>query len=147
MAGSGWTGTSPSDWVRETKERIQAVHRGSVQALAAEMTQTIPNGGRVPVKTGNLARSLLASTSGMPTTGPGPFTGGDVGPVLLTLEPGDTVWLGWQARYAYRMNYGFVGEDSLGRNYNQSGFGFAEAAAANWSQIVDRVTIEIRGAQ
>lgn len=142
-----WLGTSPSDWVRETKERMTAVYRGSVQELAKEMTQTIPNGGRVPVKTGNLARSLLASTTAMPITGPGPFAGDDIGPVLLTLEAGDTLYLGYQARYARRQNWGFVGEDSLGRSYNQSGFGFVESAAANWSQIVDRVTVEIRGSR
>jgi len=34
------------------------------------------------------------------------------------------------------MNYGFVGQDSLGRTYNQAGFGFAEDAASKWPAIV-----------
>lgn len=108
------------------------------------MTRTIPNGGNVPVKTGNLARSLLAQKGSMPTTGEGPFAGQDIGPVLLDLELGDKVYLGYQANYARRQNYGFVGEDSLGRAYNQSGFGFVEQAAAKWPHIVTRVVIDMR---
>lgn len=108
------------------------------------MTKTIPNGGNVPVKTGNLARSLLAQKGSMPTTGEGPFAGQDIGPVLLDLKLGDKVYLGYQARYSYRMNFGFVGTDSLGRNYNQAGHGFVEQAAAKWPQIVTRVVIDMR---
>lgn len=109
-----------------------------------EMTKTLPNGGNVPVKTGNLARSLKAQTGSMPAVKDGPITGRDIGPVLLGLELGDKVYLGYQANYAMRQNYGFVGEDSLGRNYNQSGFGFVEKAAAKWPQIVKAVVVDLR---
>lgn len=99
------------------------------------MTKTLPNGGNVPVKTGNLARSLLAKTGSMPSTvdiPTGGFAGQDIGPVLLNWEPGGTLYLGYQAVYARRQNYGFAGTDSLGRTYNQAGFGFVEKAAAKW---------------
>lgn len=142
---TAWKGKNPEDWARETKERILAVFQGASQSLASEMTTTIPNGGNVPVKTGNLARSLLAQNGSMPKTGDGPFPGQDIGPVLLNLELGDKVYLGYQANYARRQNYGFVGEDSLGRNYNQSGFGFVEKAAAKWPVIVRDVVVRYRG--
>ena len=57
---------------------------------------------------------------------------------VANIKPGDTVYIGYQAKYSRRLNYGFVGTDSLGRTYNQSGYGFAEAAAAQWPAIVAR---------
>lgn len=68
----------------------------------------------------------------------------DVGVVALSLELGDKVYLGYQAVYAARQNFGFVGEDSLGRTYNQGGFGFVEKAAAKWPQIVDGVAAKYK---
>lgn len=143
---NNWSGANPSDWARETKERLTAVFRNSVQELAKVASTTTANGGRVPVKTGNLARSVQI--------GKAPITMGDAGKnyivqdsamVLIDLQLGDTAYLGWQANYAKRQNYGFVGDDSLGRTYNQSGFGFAENAAKQWPAIVDRVVIRIQG--
>lgn len=68
----------------------------------------------------------------------------DIGPALLDWKPGETLYIGFQANYARRMNYGFVGEDSLGRTYNQSGFGFVEKAAARWPFIVDAAAAKVR---
>lgn len=136
----GWRGKNPGQWARETQERIDAVFRASVQQLFILMSTTVNNGGLVPVKTGNLYRSLLLSSSGMPTQGASGdvFAGDDVGVKLLGIKAGGVVYLGYQANYAHRMNYGFVGEDSLGRTYNFSGFGFVEDAASQWPQIVEK---------
>jgi hypothetical protein len=38
--------------------------------------------------------------------------------------------------YARRLNYGFTGTDSLGRQYNQRGYFFVDLAAQRWQQIV-----------
>lgn len=133
----GWTGTDPAQWAESAEKRLTALLRNSVQALAKEAASTIPNGGRVPVKTGNLSRSVVVDTKPPQVAAPGQtFTGQDFSIGVAQIVPGDTVYIGWQARYARRQNYGFVGADSLGRVYNQSGFGFAEATAAKWSQIV-----------
>ena len=142
----GWEGTNPADWARRAQAQILAVKRGAVQELAKEMTTTIPNGGRVPVKTGNLARSLVMSTGTIPMTAKAGtvFASQDFGADLLNVELGETVYLGYQANSARRMNYGFVGTDSLGRNYNQAGHGFVEAAAAKWPSIVARVAADVR---
>ncbi|WP_305096478.1 hypothetical protein [Croceibacterium aestuarii] len=135
---AGWSGTDPSKWAEQKDALLTALLRNSVQSLAKEAGSTIPNGGRVPVRTGNLARSVVASLTPpvVDAKGVTHTAGQDVSLVLAELNPGDDVWIGWTARYARRQNYGFVGADSLGRTYNQSGYGFAEATAEKWGQIV-----------
>lgn len=135
---------SVGDWVSQTEERIDAVYARSVELLAEEMAKTRDEGGRVPFLTGNLARSLLASKSGMPNVAEGPFSGSNVGLITATLTAKETVWLGYQANYAARQNYGYVGSDSLGRVYNQQGAHFIDHAVANWPTIVTRAIKEIR---
>lgn len=131
-------------WAKKSERRLTAVYRRSVEILADEMTMTKPQGGRVPFDTGNLARSLLASTSGMPKTSESQASGSNVGIVAATLQFGQPVWIGYQAIYARRMNYGFIGPDSLGRVYNQQGNYFVEGAIANWQQIVNRAVAELK---
>lgn len=131
---SAWTGTDPSAWAGGTAAGMTALLRNSVQALAKEASTTIPNGGRVPVKTGNLGRSVVVDTK-PPQIIEG-LAKGDYSLGIAGIKPGDTIYIGYQAAYARRMNYGFVGADSLGRVYNQAGFGFAEATAAKWPEIV-----------
>lgn len=132
---AGWTGSDPSQWAGATTAALTALLRNSVQALAVEASKTIPNGGNVPVKTGNLARSVLVDNK-PPQIIDVLAKGQDFSLGVADLKPGDTVYIGYQAAYARRLNYGFTGEDSLGRSYNQSGYGFAEAAAARWPAIV-----------
>lgn len=133
-------------WTKETEQRMTAVWRQSIDDLAEVMNRTRSNGGRLPHLTGNLMRSLLASTSAMPATG-GPnakYSGQDVGLTTAGLRLDQTIWLGYQAIYARRMNYGFVGEDSLGRNYNQAGAHFVEGAIADWPNIVRMAVSKIK---
>src|SRR5574344_1926165 len=125
-----------SAWAKATEKRTEAVYRRSVELLAEEMTRTKANGGRVPLDTGNLYRSLLASKQAMPRTAAGPFPGFDIGAITASLKMSEPVWLGYQAVYAARRNFGYVGTDSLGRRYNESGDHFVEGAIAQWPQIV-----------
>lgn len=131
-------------WASKSKERMQAVHRRSVELLGEEMAATKPQGGRVPFLTGNLARSLVASTEGMPKTSTAPAVGSNVGVVAATLNFNQPVWLGYQAVYARRRNYGFVGADVLGRVFNEPGDYFVEGAIANWQQIVARAVADVK---
>lgn len=147
MATKGWSETDPAAWAENAEKLLTALLRNSVQALAKEASTTIPNGGRVPVKTGNLARSVVVDNKPPKVVEVGPFNGNySLG--IADIKPGETVYIGWQAAYARRMNYGYVGTDSAGRYYssaqavittgysNRSGYGFAEAAAAKWPAIV-----------
>lgn len=131
-------------WASRTEKRIDAVYARSIELLAEEMSKTTKEGGKVPIDTGNLANSLLASKQSMPTTSDGPFTGSNVGIITATIRASHSVWLGYQAGYARRINNGFVGADSRGRVYNQQGAHFVESAVANWSNIVETAVNEIR---
>lgn len=123
-------------WVKKTKARQTAVYRRSVELIGEEMARTKPQGGNVPFLTGNLARSLLASTAGMPKIADGPYSGSNVGQVAATLNIGQSVWLGYQAIYARRRNYGYAG--------NEQGDYFVEGAIAQWQQIVRKAAAEIK---
>lgn len=131
---TGWSGTAPSTWAASGQALLTALLRNSVQALAKEASLTVNEGGRVPVKTGNLSRSVVVDNK-PPTVIEGLATG-DYSLGIAAIVPGEPIFIGWQAKYARRQNYGFVGTDSLGRTYNQAGFGFAEATAAKWPAIL-----------
>ena len=142
---AGWQGVDPAKWAANLSTNgLTALLRNSVQALASEAGKTIPNGGLVPVKTGNLARSVVIDNK-PPQIIDVLATQKDFTLGVADIKPGDTVYIGWQAAYSRRMNYGFVGEDSLGRSYNQAGYGFAEATAAKWPQIVQEQAMKMRG--
>lgn len=132
-----------SAWGKQTEARMEAIYRRSVKLLADEMATTKPQGGRVPFESGNLARSLVASTQGMPKTATGPFSGSNVGVVAATLQLDQPAWIGYQAIYARRMNYGYVGADKLGRVFNQQGNYFLEYAIEKWPQIVAQAAKEM----
>jgi hypothetical protein len=135
-----------SEWGQAELERAEAIYQTAAQTVANEVRNPLAEGGRMPVKTGNLRRSLMASTSEMPTIKPEQTTFSDSGieMVIAGAELGGAVYLGFQAAYAPRMNYGFVGEDSLGRVYNQAGFGFVDAVAQRWPQIVAEAEAKVR---
>lgn len=136
-----------SEWCQQVEGAAEAVFQTAAQTVANEVRTAVAEGGRMPVKTGNLRRSLMASTSAMPTIKPEQTTFSDSGVelVIAGAELGSTVYLGFQAAYAARMNYGFVGEDSLGRVYNQTGFGFVDAVAQRWPAIVAAAEAKVRG--
>lgn len=135
-----------ANWTKKTKTAQEHIFRMSVQYLADEILLPKERGGNMPVDTGNLRRSLLASTSAMPAIRTGAETfadnGGQIALVIAGASANDTLYLGFQAAYARRMEYGFVGADSLGRNYNQAGNHFVSLAVQKWQQIVDKAVKE-----
>ncbi len=135
-----------SQWAKAETEREEAVFRTAAQEVANEVRRPVAEGGRMPLKTGNLRRSLMASTADMPTIQEGKteFQDSAIELVIADAHLGDTIFLGFQAAYAARMNYGFVGTDSLGRTYNQTGFGFVDAVAQRWQQIVTQAEATVR---
>lgn len=137
---------SIGEWASQTKERIEAVHKRSVELLAEEMIRTKPNGGRLPVDTGNLARSQLASQVAMPKTAESgaQFGGSNVGAVVATMDVTKPIYIGMQAIYSRVANYGFVGADSLGRIHNRAGNYFLEGAIAQWPQLVAAAVADVK---
>ncbi|KKZ89066.1 hypothetical protein [Rhizobium phaseoli] len=136
-----------SEWAREEMERAEVVFQTAAQTVANEVRTSVNEGGRMPVRTGNLRRSLMASTSDMPRIQEGKttFTDSGIEMIIAGAELGETVYLGFQAVYAARMNYGFVGTDAAGRVYNQTGYGFVDAVAQRWPQIVTQAEATVRG--
>lgn len=131
-------------WASATEQRIEAVHKKSLEKLAFEMTRTRAEGGTLPVATGNLYRSLTASLNGMPVTSDALAAGSNASAVIASMRTNQPIWFGYQAAYARRQNFGFVGADSLGRVYNQQGAHFVERAINMWPQIVAAAVAEVR---
>lgn len=134
------------DWANESEARLLAVFRRAVELLADELMTTRANGGKLPHVTGNLMRSLLAQIGSMPSQGSAEerFAGADVGVIVAQALLGDDIYLGYQANYARRINYGFNGTDALGRSYNQEGAHFVEYAIEMWPILVELAAEEIR---
>lgn len=122
----------------DAKENTTLIFRTAADKLAKEVVRTKSNGGFLPHDTGNLGRSFAASTTDMPKINPAEAQYGSINTefVIAGVEAGDTLYMGFQAAYAPRMNYGFVGTDSLGRTYNQTGNYFVENAGSKWQQFV-----------
>ena len=145
-------------WVKKVKTREVAVFRESAQRVISEMQTPEGAGGRMPVDTGFLRASLQAAIDA-PAAGPmgkplkrkegqeGVIYHLDAGQVALVIagaELGHTIYATYGTAYARRMEYGFVGQDSLGRTYNQAGKGFVRSAAQKWPQIVAAVSAELK---
>lgn len=126
-------------WTDKSKRRQEAIFRTSAQRVMEIASTPKAQGGRMPVDTGFLRNSRAASTTGLPGSGGPP-------PELIfaTLQVGQTVWAGWTAKYARRLEYGFYGADSLGRVYSQAGNAYLRTAVQQWPQIVAAATSEAR---
>ena len=132
-------------WAQTVQDRMQQVFRVAVTKLGEEMARSKYEGGATPKDVGNLIRSLLANVNGpVYMYDAKEFAGTDVGLAVAGAVLGDSVTLGFQANYAHRQNFGFVGEDKLGRYYNQAGSHFVERAAAMWPQFVDQAVREVK---
>lgn len=78
-----------------------------------------------PVDTGFLRGSWQPSL-GAPKNADGAEAGqsrslAELGLVISEMKAGDRFWMTNNAAYARRLEYGFVGTDSLGRTYDQKG--------------------------
>jgi hypothetical protein len=121
------------------KQRQLAIFRNSAQRVMEIASVPKAQGGRMPVDTGYLVNSRAASTSGMPGSGGPPAE-----LVFAQLEIGQTVYAGWTAAYALRMEFGFHGADKLGRVYSQEGNAFLRTSVQRWPQIVAEETEQAR---
>lgn len=131
---------SVKDWTEKAKRNFAFVHRQAVQKLYQAVVED------TPIKTGNARRSWALSTTAMPQITGGEFSAPpDIGLSIATMPTGAPVYIGAQAIYIPRLNYGFTGTDSLGRNFNQSGLMFVDRNAERWQEFVDAAAREIGG--
>lgn len=128
---------SVNEFSVEAKENASLIFRTAISNLHEEVIRPKSSGGNLPHDTGNLGRSVTLSANHIDIdTESKDYIAQDVGAAVASVEYGDTMYLGFQAAYAPRMNYGFVGTDSLGRKYNQIGNYFLENGEALWPTIV-----------
>ncbi len=102
-----------NQWVLQSKKRMRAWVQTSLQDLDREIAQPVARGGNMPVVTGNLRRSRLASLDGLPSIKGREFEsdpGSQITGVIATLQLGQKFFYGFQAVYARRVEeiYGFM---------------------------------------
>lgn len=129
---ANYTMATLGKWAEKSQARVNAIVKGSTQEVCVIAQTPIAKGGRLPIDTGNLRNSFQSSLNGSTA-----LTGGESYVMVAgRMKAGDVAQFGWSAVYGSRQNYGFVGEDSLGRNYNQQGKHFLEGATMQWQMIV-----------
>ena len=128
----------------KTKAQMQAVLSESIQDVMDIAQTPVANGGRMPVQDGHLINSVVTELNGtvIGTASATPSKGGanstaNIALLVAQVQPGDVARIGWSAAHAMRQHEGFVGEDSLGRSYNQEGKRWVDGAAAEWQKIVE----------
>ena len=100
----------------------RAKSRLSAFPMAVAMEALADLQARTPVDTGNLRASWQLS------------------------RYGDDSWrITTNVVYARRVNFGFVGTDSLGRHFNQGGRHFIEATIADLPRLADEVAARFAG--
>jgi hypothetical protein len=146
-------------WSDLTLVALENIFRESAQRVIEKMQEVGPSKarggggtGHMPVDLGFLRASLIATlnnpASGLTTppsrTGTYAYDEGQVSLIILAAQLGDSIFAVYTAAYARRMEYGFTGTDSLGREYNHEGYGFVRLAAQQWETIVQDVVKEAR---
>lgn len=127
-------------WTLATKERSnEAFRNGALDFYDALSAAT-------PVDTGNLRNSLVATVNGSTATVTGPgasssdstFRSGAETSIsnIMSAQIGDRISYMYNATYVLRVNYGFVGFDSLGRYYNQPGRFWIQSVGARYKSIM-----------
>lgn len=114
-----------------TQEKIEAVVKQSAQEVFTIAQTPKAQGGRMPVDTGFLRNSLIASLNGS-------TVGGGADAYVLAVagaELGDTIFAGWTASYARFMEYG---TSKTPANF------FMLSAAQQWGAIVERNAALVR---
>lgn len=128
------------DWATSVTGALDTIFHESVQDLVSELTSL------VPVDTGFLRASLLASNTAMPELNrpnPNPDAAKnsihlDRGPielVILGTDVGDTIYLGYTANYGAYVHYGSNG---------RPGRPWVDMVAQRWPQIVAARAAEVK---
>lgn len=135
-----YTAANMAKWTAKAKRNGMLVVKQSIQDVS-ELAQTPKaKGGNMPVDKAFLRNSFTAGLNGSTSlTGPIAYEAAVVG-----MKAGDGFNAGWTVDYAGRMERGFVGDDSRGRTFNQSGNFYMAKALAQWQAINDRNAAKVR---
>lgn len=134
-------------WTRRVKEAEEAVFKEAAQELVKQLndqiTEMVYDTPETPNyrRTGFLRASLMASTEAMPQLirdNPGTAVSANAGDVILVIagaELGDTIYLGYTARYGL-----FVHRGANGRAPRP----WVDLVAQRWQQIVAQKAEEVK---
>lgn len=126
-----------SRWVNRQRERANA-------AFAAICTDAVNRVKELtPVDTGFLRSNWTAMRPG--DTEPVAGRVQDPMIVIASAQAGDTIVIVNPTAYARRIEYGFVGEDSRGRHYNQQGHHMVAQTIAELPTIAQRAVDRVSG--
>lgn len=124
---------------------MNAVFRLSTQKVITIMQSN------VPYRDGFLRASLVVLVNKDPPRanrseeqGMGQYTDAYMQLQIAGAKAGDRIVAAYTMEYARRLEYGFNGVDSLGRQYNQAPIGWTRLAAAQWRACVDEATAEAK---
>lgn len=128
--------TTIDEFVVNTKERLLAVTRQSIEDLVEEVQTPDSKGGRMRVDTGFLRHTGLSSLNSAPS-GPNVrdkdrtylYSGEPVNITLSRMEIGDTFYFGWTANYA---------------RHREVFDGFLEKGLQNWQKHVDNAVSKLK---
>lgn len=132
-------------WVQQTEKRMNAVFRLSTQKVITYMQEN------VPYQDGFLRASLVVLVNQDPPPpnqsqedGMGKYTDAYMQLQIAGAVAGDRITAAYTMEYARRLEFGFVGTDSLGRHYNQPPRAWTRLAAQMWKKFVDEATAEAK---
>jgi hypothetical protein len=125
-------------WAARAKRNVAAVTVITFQDMATEIIAAWP------VKTGFSRASWYTSINAPPAGAAGRAqTGYQVAVAAARYKLGDVLYLGNTSAYARRLEYGFVGPDSLGRVYNQQGRFIVRGVMNRAQSIADRAAARV----
>lgn len=123
-------------WITRAKDLANAFCLEFVQDIAQAVIEA------TPVKTGFLRASWHTSIGAPGDSGAAVANVGMAG-----FTPGDALYLMNGAVYAMRVEYGFVGIDSLGRHYNQAPRAFVRGTLARADEIAEAALARVLAAK
>lgn len=132
-----------ADWVKNGKTACEAVFRESAQRVVDIMQTTRGAGGNMPIDTGFLRASLVASSTSMPQIradakpAPGASYGYDSGPIALVIN---NTPLGGKVFTGYTANYSSYAEFGTSKTPARL---FVTLASQKWPTIVKQVEAEL----
>lgn len=133
---------SMGEWAARAGQRLDGLARVACQDLSEAVIEDTPVD--LGFLVGNWQPSLNTPTVAVDTAGTGNgYAQSKLGLVVANIRAGDVFYYTNNAAYARRIEYGFVGEDSLGRYYNQQGRHMIGDNIARWPQIVAGAAIKI----
>jgi hypothetical protein len=118
-------------WADKTAADNTALLRGVCMALMTRVKELSP------VDTGYFRSCWIDAVNGATVTLGD--TGNTPGAAIAMAVAGDTVSIVNPVTYGRRLEYGFVGTDSLGRSYHQEPRGFVAQTVAEYPSIVAQV--------